>query len=226
MTNFFDADYVLTYAKTGPDEAAPHNISAFFVPAEAFDVDREWGTLGSWSVTSPRVRLEEVRVDDDQRIGEVGEAYVQRGRLHDGINVPARGVGIARAALEDTVAYVSEREQYHQPVGEFQGVRWGVAEMAERVETARLLTLRAAARADAGTDVSREFPMAKIRATEAAIDNANDAIRFLGGRGYTTDYHVERYLRDARLLTIAGGPNDVHRNSLADAVFDEYGDSS
>lgn len=222
VTNFFDADYVLTYAKTGPESEAPHNISAFFVPTEEFEVEAVWGTLGSWSVKSPRVRLDDVRVDDTRRVGDVGEAYVERGRVHTGVNVPARGVGIARAALEDTIAYVSEREQYERPIKEFQGVRWEIGEMAERVESARLLTLRAAARADAGADVTTEFPMAKINATEAAIDNANDAIRFLGGRGYTTEYHVERYLRDARLLTIAGGPNDVHRNSLADAVFDDY----
>ena len=222
VTNFFDADVVLTYAKTGPDAEAPHNVSAFLVPTDAFEVERDWGTLGAWSVKSPRVRLDDVRVADSRRIGAVGEAYVERGRVNTGVNVPARGVGIARAALEDTVDYVTGREQYGQRVGDFQGVRWGVAEMAERVDTARLLTLRAAALADEGADVSREFAMAKIHASEAAIDNANDAIRFLGGRGYTTAYHVERYLRDARLLTIAGGPNDVHRNTLADTVFEEH----
>lgn len=222
VTNYFDADYVLTYAKTGPDEATPHNISAFLVPADEFEVDETWGTLGARSVKSPRVRLDEVTVDNSYRIGDIGEAYVERGEMHNGVNVPARGVGIARAALDDTVRYVSEREQYHRRVKDFQGVRWGVGKMAERVDTAQLLTLRAAARADAGADVSREFAMAKINASEAAIDNANDAIRFLGGRGYTTAHHVERYLRDARLLPIAGGPNDVHRNSLADAVFDNH----
>ena len=219
VTNFLDADVVLTYAKTGPDEEAPQNVSAFLVPTDAFEVEEVWGTLGAWSVKSPRVRLDDVRVPDSRRVGAVGEAFVERGRIDTGVNVPARGVGIARAALEDTVEYVAEREQFGRRVGEFQGVRWGIAEMAERVDTARLLTLRAAALADEGADVSREFAMAKINATEAAIDNANDAVRFLGGRGYTTEYHVERYLRDARLLTIAGGPNDVHRNALADAVF-------
>lgn len=222
VTNFFDADYVLTYAKTGPDEEAPHNVSAFLVPTDEFDVEEVWGTLGAWSVKSPRVRLDDVRVPDSRRIGAVGEAYVERGQVNVGVNVPARGVGIARAALEDAIDYVTGREQYGRPVGDFQGVRWGIAEMAERVDAARLLTLRTAARADAGEDVSREFAMAKIHATEAAIDNANDAIRFLGGRGYTTEYHVERYLRDARLLTIAGGPNDIHRNALADAVFEHH----
>jgi len=95
--------------------------------------------------------------------------------------------------------------------------------MAQRADAARLLTLRAADRADRaerGDDASRELAMAKIHATEAAVANANDAMQLLGGKGYTTEHHVERYLRDARLLTIAGGPNEVHRNALADAVYE------
>ena len=219
VTNFERADYVLTYAKTGPDDDAPHNISAFLVPAEEFEVEEVWETLGARNVKSPRVRLDGARVADENRVGEEGEAYVQRGTIHNGVNVPARGVGIARAALEDTVAYTAEREQFDQPVGEFQGVRWRVGEMAQRADAARLLTLRAADRADSGADPTRELAMAKVYATEAAVDNANDAMQLHGGAGYTTEHHVERYLRDARLLTIAGGPNELHRNALGDAVY-------
>ena len=218
VTNFLDADLVLTYAKTGPDEEAPHNISAFLVPTEAFEVERVWETLGANSVKSPRVTLSGVRVPDDRMVGEEGEAYVQRGEVHTGVNVPARGVGIARAALEDTVEYTSSREQYGQRISEFQGVEWRLAEMAERVDTARLLTLRAADRADRGRDVTREFAMAKVNATQAAVDNANEAVQLHGGVGYTTEHHVERYLRDAKLLPLAGGPNEGHRDTLAEAV--------
>ena len=219
VTNYRDADVVLTYAKTGPDEAAPHNISAFLVPVEAFEIERAWDTLGAHSAQAIEVSLSDVRVADDQLVGEEGEGYVERGRVNAGINVPARGVGIARAALEDTVEYTSQREQYGQTISEFQGVEWTVGEMAERVDTARLLTLRAAERAERGEDVRREFSMAKINATQAAVDNANDALQLHGGIGYTTERHVERYLRDARLLTIAGGPNEGHKDTLARAVF-------
>lgn len=220
VTNFLDADYVLTYAKTGPDEDAPHNISAFLVPTDAFEVETVWETLGANSVKSPRVSLSNVRVPADRLVGDEGEGYVQRGEIHTGVNVPARGVGIARAALEDTVTYTSSREQYDQHISDFQGVGWTVGEMAERVDTARLLTLRAADRADRGHDVTREFSMAKINATQAAVDNANDALQLHGGIGYTTEHDVERYLRDAKLLTIAGGPNEGHKNTLANAVFE------
>ncbi len=222
LTNFRHADYVLTYAKTGPDEDQPHNISAFLVPTDAFTVEEVWDTLGARSVKSPRASLSGVRVPDSQRIGEVGEAYVQRGAVKTGVNVPARGVGIARAALDDTVAYTSEREQFDQSIGDFQGVRWEVGEMAQRVDTARLLTLRAADRADRGLDTAREFSMAKVHATEAAVENANTAMQLHGGIGYTTEKHVERYLRDARLLTLAGGPNEGHKDTLGEAVFEAH----
>jgi alkylation response protein AidB-like acyl-CoA dehydrogenase len=222
ITNFLHADSVLTYAKTGPDDDQPHNITAFLVPTAAFEVEELWDTLGARSVKSPRATLSDVRVADDERVGEVGEAYVQRGEVYTGVNVPARGVGIARAALDDTVAYTSEREQYDQSIADFQGVKWEVGEMARRVDTARLLTLRAADRADRGRDVAREFSMAKVHATQAAVENANTAMQLHGGVGYTTEKHVERYLRDARLLTLAGGPNEGHKDTLGEAVYEQY----
>ncbi|MFB6170870.1 MAG: acyl-CoA dehydrogenase family protein [Haloarculaceae archaeon] len=221
VTNFEHADVVLTYAKTGPEEEAPHNVSAFLVPADAFEVDHVWETLGARSVKSPKVTLSGVRVPDDALVGEVGEGYVQRGEVKTGVNVPARAVGIARAALEDTVAYASEREQWGAPIGRNQGIRWRVSEMATRVDAARLLTLRAADRADRGESRGRELSMAKVHATEAAVENTNDALQTHGGIGYTRSADVERYLRDARLLTIAGGPNELHRDSVAEAVLPE-----
>ena len=222
ITNFSHADYVLTYAKTGPDTDAPHNISAFLVPTADFAVETVWDTLGARTVKSPKASLSDVSIPDAQRIGEEGKAYVQRGDVYTSVNVPARGVGIAQAVLDETVEYTAEREQSDTPIADFQGVRWTVGEMAERVDTARLLTLRAADRADRGgssEDTRREFSMAKLNATQAAVDNASDALQLHGGVGYTTERHVERYLRDARLLTIAGGPNEGHRDTLADAVF-------
>ncbi len=219
VTNFFGADYVLTYAQTGPEDASPHNVTAFLIPADAFEVDHVWNTLGARALKSPRVTLSQARVSDDRRVGAVDEAAVERGTVYNGVNVPARAVGIARAALEDAVAYTADREQFDRPIGEFQGVGWRVAEMARRVESARLLTLRAADRADRGQDPSRELAMAKIDATEAAVEVTTEAVQLHGGVGYTVAADVERYLRDARLLTIAGGPNELHKNTLADAVY-------
>ncbi|WP_433630069.1 acyl-CoA dehydrogenase family protein [Halomicrococcus sp. NG-SE-24] len=222
ITNFLHADFVLTYAKTGSDDEAPHNISAFLVPTDEFEVAEVWDTLGANTVKSPKATLSDVHVPDHRVIGDVGEAYVQRGEIKTGVNVPARGVGIARAALDDTVEYTKQREQYDQTISDFQGVRWNVSKMAERVDTARLLTLRAADLADRGRDTTREFSMAKVHATQAAVDNANDAMQLHGGIGYTTKQHVERYLRDARLLTIAGGPNEGHKDTLGESIYEDH----
>ncbi|WP_436907735.1 acyl-CoA dehydrogenase family protein [Halosimplex marinum] len=216
VTNFRHADLVLTYARTGSGDG----VSAFLVPTEAFEVDEVWDTLGARPVKSPRVELSDARVPDDRLVGAEGEALTQRGEVHTGVNVPARGVGVARAALDDTVEYTSSREQHDRHISDFQGVRWRIGEMARRVDTARLLTLRAADRADRGRDVDREFAMAKVHATRAAVDNADEAVQLHGGMGYTTERHVERYLRDAKLLTIAGGPNEGHEDALAEAVIE------
>ena len=218
VTNFREADVVLTYATTGGEW--PRNVTAFLVDADAFTLDKEWDVFGARPVSTCRVTLDDVRVTEDRVVGTVGEGYVQRGAVANGVNVPARGVGIARAALESAVDHVSTREQHGGPLGDKQGVRWTVEEMARRVDTARLTTLRAADLADRDEDLSRAMPTAKITATDAAVDNANDAMQLLGGIGYTTERPVERYLRDAKLLPIAGGPNEGHRDALADAVFE------
>jgi alkylation response protein AidB-like acyl-CoA dehydrogenase len=222
ITNFDGADVVLTYAKTGADADAPHNVTAFLVPTDAFAVETVWETLGARTVKSPKATLTDVRVPDANRVGEVGEAYVGRGEVHTGVNVPARGVGIARACLDEAVAETSEREQFDGAIADFQGVRWDVAKMAERVDAARLLTAGAADAAERTGDAGRELGLAKIHATQAAVDNANDALQLHGGIGYTTERHVERHLRDARLLTIAGGPNEGHKDAVADAVYDRH----
>jgi alkylation response protein AidB-like acyl-CoA dehydrogenase len=217
VTNFANADVVLTYARTGGEW--PRGVTAFLVPAEAFDVETRWDTLGARGVETAAVAIDGVRVPETAVVGEVGEAMVQRGQLRTGINVPARAVGIAQAAFEDAREFAGQREQFGGPLTDKQGLRWQLAEMAERVDTSRLLVRRAASRADAGEDTARAASMAKVHATEAAVANANDAMQVHGGAGYVSDADVGRYLRDARLLTVAGGPNEVHRDSLADALL-------
>ncbi len=230
VTNYPEADVVLTYARTGPKDDWPHNVTAFLVPSEKFAVERVWETLGARCVETAAVSLSDVRVPDSAQVGKVGEAIVQRRQVHTGVNVPARAVGIARAALDDARDFARNREQFGGPLADKQGLRWTLAEMAQRVDAARLLTRRAARRADAlladsgeasaGSDLTRATSTAKVHATEAAVENANDAMQVHGGVGYTTEVEVERYLRDARLLTIAGGPNETHRDKLAAAVVD------
>ncbi len=194
-------------------------MTAFLIPADDLEIETAWDTLGARGVETAAVAIDGVRLPETAVLGEVGGGMVQRGQLRTGLNVPARAVGIAQAAFEDAREFASQREQFGGPLTDKQGLRWRLAEMAERVDTSRLLVRRAASRADAGEATARAASMAKIHAPEAAVANANDAMQVHGGAGYVADVDVGRYLRDARLLTVAGGPNEVHRDSLADALL-------
>jgi alkylation response protein AidB-like acyl-CoA dehydrogenase len=123
--------------------------------------------------------------------------------------------------LEDAIEYAQSRKIQGQPIAENQGIRWKIADMAMRTDQARLLTHRAADRIDRGDDTKGlETSMAKIASSEAAIENAHEAIQIHGGYGYTKEYSVERYLRDAQYTTIVEGPNEIHRNLIANRVID------
>ena len=225
ITNSPNADVVSILAKTGPAEDKYHNISAFLVPTDVdgLEVGEPWGTLGLNSVDSCDLYLDNIEVPAHHLIGEENEGFmhVVQGLNVGRVNVAARCVGLARAALEDSVAYANEREQFGQPIGEFQGIRWKVAEMALRTDMARLLTLRAADLADRDEEnKGLEASMAKLQASEAAVENALEGIQIHGGYGYTKEYNVERYLRDAKLLTIGEGTNEIQKNIIADRVMD------
>jgi alkylation response protein AidB-like acyl-CoA dehydrogenase len=131
------------------------------------------------------------------------------------IGIAAFSVGIARAALDASIRYARERRQFGHPIADFQAIQFKIAEMATRAEAARLLAWRAAAAADAGKPHTAEASMAKLFATEAAVEIALDAIQIHGGYGYVKEYPVERYLRDAKIGTIGEGTSEVQRLVIA-----------
>lgn len=224
ITNAPNADVITILAKTGPEAYRHHNISAFLVPTDSdgFEVGTAWDTLGLNSLESCDLYLDEVRVPESHLIGTENEGFqhVVAGLNVGRVNVAARCAGIARAAYEDSVAFAKERHQFGQPIAEFQGIRWKLAEMALRADIARLLTYRAADAAERGADRrGLEQSMAKFQASEAAVENALEAIQIHGGYGYTTEYDPERYLRDAKLLTIGEGTNEIQRNIIADRIL-------
>lgn len=224
ITNSPKADVVSIFAKTGPEEDRYHNISAFLVPTDAdgFEMGKKWDTLGLNSIDSCDLYLDNVRVPADHLIGEKDEGFmhVVQGLNVGRINVAARCSGIARASVEDAASYAMEREQFDQPIGEFQGIRWKIAEMELKADIAHLLTLRAADYVDRGLgNKGLEESIAKLYSSEAAVQNAREAIQIHGGNGYTKEYDAERYLRDAQLLTIGEGTNEIHRKIIADRVL-------
>jgi alkylation response protein AidB-like acyl-CoA dehydrogenase len=185
---------------------------------DGYAVPRKLGKLGYRGVDTVELLFDGVRVDADRLLGGVegrGIAQVLRGLELGRINVAARGVGVADAALQASLRYANVRETMGRPIGQHQAIQLKLADMACRVAAARLLTREAAAAFDEGRRCDLEAGMAKLVATEAALDNATDAMRIHGAYGYSTEDHIERYYRDAPLLCIGEGTNEIQRTVIA-----------
>jgi alkylation response protein AidB-like acyl-CoA dehydrogenase len=179
------------------------------------------GKLGMRSSDTAELILEGVEVPDSQRLGEVDHGFIDTMKILDKgrITIGALAVGLARGALEESVRYARERTAFGQPIGEFQGLRWMFADMKTETDAARLLVHRAAALADAGQPYSQEASMAKLFASEVATRACNKAVQIHGGYGYTREFPVERYLRDAKLCEIGEGTSEIQRSIIAREVF-------
>ena len=160
-----------------------------------------------------QVLFDEARIPLDQRIGEEGDGMkVALSALDSGrLGIAAVGTGIAQGAMAHAVAYARERKQFGQPIGEFQGLQFMLAELGAEVERARATYLHAARLKDAGRPFSRQASIAKLTASDAAMRVSTDAVQVLGGNGYTREYPVERYFRDAKVTQIFEGTNQIQR---------------
>jgi alkylation response protein AidB-like acyl-CoA dehydrogenase len=173
--------------------------------------------MGLWASDTVQLVLQDCRVSDADRIGEVGSAFghvravLDRGR----IGIGALAVGLGRAALEAATAYAKERTQFGKPLAEFQMIQWKLAQSRTELDAGRLLIHRAASLADAGRPFTRAASMGKLYATEAASRAANACLQVLGGYGYLRDYPVERIVRDTRLMEIGEGTSEIQRIVIA-----------
>jgi butyryl-CoA dehydrogenase len=198
-------------------------ISAFVVekePGPAFEgisVSNHVGKLGYKGVETVEMAYADHRIPAANLVGEAGRGLAQiLGVLEIGrINIAARAVGVARAALEASLSYAQQRVTFGKPIGEHQAIQLKLADMATRVEAARLLTRNAAERKAAGLRCDVEAGMAKLFASETALEVATEAMRIHGGVGYTTEFPVERYYRDAPLMVIGEGTNEIQRLVIA-----------
>jgi len=223
------SDFILTYAVTDPDaEPAYRGISGFIVekPRDTFDLDGLSGQpidkIGYRGWKTWEVNFDDVRIPADALVGdEEGQGFYQimeffeEGRVH----TAARAVGLARGALEDSLQYATEREQFDRPIGEFQAIRFKLADMATKIEAARALTLMVAEAVDRGEQAAAEAAMAKLFATDIAEEVTSEGIQIHGGYGYTTDFDVERYWRDARVTRIFEGTNEIQKRIIADELL-------
>ncbi len=214
VTNGAEADLCLIYARSEP-EAGARGLSAFLVEKSfpGLSVGKIEKKLGIRCSSTTEIVLDDCRVPQGNLLGERGQGgRIALATLDGGrIGIAAQALGIARACLEETAAYVQQRQQFGRAIGEFQAVRWALADMATRLEAARLLTHRAAAMRGEGLPCAREAAMAKLFASETAMWAAHKAVQLFGGYGYTQDYPVERYFRDAKITEIYEGTSEIQR---------------
>ncbi|RSN62200.1 acyl-CoA dehydrogenase [Streptomyces sp. WAC 04229] len=211
------ADFYTVMARTGED--GPRGITAFLVPGDAEGLsaavpEKKMGLKGS---PTAQIHLDGVRVSDDRRLGDEGQGFaIALSALDSGrLGIAACAVGVAQAALDEAVSYAAERRQFGKPISDFQGLRFMLADMATRIEAGRALYLTAARLRDAGRPFAKQAAMAKLYCTDAAMQVTTDAVQVLGGYGYTADFPAERYMREAKVLQIVEGTNQIQRMVIA-----------
>ncbi|MEV6582023.1 acyl-CoA dehydrogenase family protein [Streptomyces sp. NPDC051582] len=211
------ADFYTVLARTGGE--GPKGITAFLVPGDAEGLtaavpEKKMGMKGS---PTAQLHFDGVRVPDTRRIGEEGQGFtialaaLDAGRL----GIAACAIGVAQAALDEALTYALDRKQFGHPIADFQGLRFMLADMATKIEAGRALYLAAARLRDAGKPFSRQAAMAKLFCTDAAMAVTTDAVQVLGGYGYTADFPVERLMREAKVLQIVEGTNQIQRMVIA-----------
>ena len=213
ITNANVANSVLVKAVTDP-EAGYDGISTFIVDPESddgFEVTTVWDKMGLNCSPTCEIQLNDVRLPEDRLLGETGEGWTQTMKTLEGgrISIAALSTGLAQGAYEAAKEYAGEREQFGEPISTFDAVRDMVVDMHRKTERARLLTHKAATMYDAGEDVTRASALAKLDASEAAREVAEDAVQVHGGYGYTTDFPPQRFYRDAKLMEIGEGTSEI-----------------
>jgi len=215
------ADVFIVMARTSKEHKT-RGISTFLVEAnrKGLSIGKKEKKMGIRGSATCEVLFDDCRIPQANRIGEEGKGFgIALDTLDGGrIGIAAQGVGIARACLEDATAYAQQREQFGEAIINFQAVQWMLAEMSMRIDASRLLIHRAAWLRDNGKPCAAQAAMAKLYASETANRAAKDAVQIFGGNGYSKEYDVERYFRDARITEIYEGTSQVQRIVIARAL--------
>ena len=222
ITHGNSADVAVVIARTG-EPGKSRNASAFIVErgTPGLSKGRKENKLGMRASETSEMIFQDCRIPSENLIGEVGDGFVQALKVLDGgrISIAALGCGIAEGALNAAISYSIERHQFDQPISNFQGISFKLAEMATKVEAAKKLTFRAAELKNQGKSVSKESAMAKLYSSEIAVEVANDAVQIFGGYGYIKDYPAEKYFRDAKLCTIGEGTSEIQKLVIAREIL-------
>jgi butyryl-CoA dehydrogenase len=222
ITNSPQAGVAIVFAMTAPEQGHK-GISAFAVETSSpgWQVVRVEDKMGIHGAHSAQLSFSDLRVPRENLLVGEGEGFKVAMKTLDGgrIGIAAQAVGIGRAALEASLKYAQERTTFGRPISQHQAIQFKLADMAVEVDAARLLTLRAAALKDAGKPCTKESAMAKLFAAEAAMKAATEAVQIHGGYGYTREFKVERYFRDAKITEIYEGTSEVQRLVIAGQVL-------
>jgi alkylation response protein AidB-like acyl-CoA dehydrogenase len=219
------ADLVFVVART--EQTGSHDdVSIIGVPdpqdRDGFNVVRDIPCMEGDAVIESEIEYDDLRVPQEYLVGEEGRGfrYIMEALDLGRIGVAAQGVGITQGSLDASAEFADEREQFDQPIREFQGVSFKLADMKMNLEAARLLAYQAAARLDEGERVTQDAAIAKTFASDAAMEASTEAVQIHGSRGYSTDYPVERYMREAKGAQIYEGTNEVNRSVIAKHLYE------
>lgn len=222
ITHGKSCDVAVVIARTGEPRSSG-NSTAFIVEkgTAGFSGGKKENKLGMRASETAEMIFDNCRIPDANRMGEVGDGFRQSLKILDGgrISIAALGIGIARGAYEASVQYSKERHQFDQPISNFQGISFKLADMATEIEAAELLTLQAADKKMAGLPMTKEAAMAKYYSSEVAVKVSNDAVQVFGGYGYTKDFPVEKFYRDSKLCTIGEGTSEIQKIVIAREVL-------
>jgi alkylation response protein AidB-like acyl-CoA dehydrogenase len=221
ITNGSRAGTFVLFARTDPATAGARGVSCFVLDAEHVRITREEEKLGLNSSTTSDLAIEGARIGRDRLLHEEGRGFrVAMATLDGGrIGIAAQALGIAQAAYDVARAYAQEREQFGRRIGDFQAIQWKLADMSTEIDAARLLTYRAAWLKQEGRPHAAEGAKAKLYASEMARRQTAEAIQILGGYGYTKEFPVERYYRDAKVTEIYEGTSEIQRLVIARSIL-------
>lgn len=209
-------------ARTG-EAGDSRGMTAFIIEKDTpgFASGKKENKLGMRASETAELIFTDCKIHVSQMLGSEGEGFIQAMKVLDGgrISIAALSLGIAQGAYEAALAYSKERHQFNQPISKFQGIAFKLADMATKIEAAKLLTYRAGDLKNKGLDVTRESAMAKLFASEVAVEVANEGVQIFGGYGYTKDFPAEKYYRDAKLCTIGEGTSEIQKLVISRSIL-------
>lgn len=218
ITHAISGNIAVVIARTG-EKGDSHGMTAFVIEkgTPGFSGGKKENKLGMRASETAGLFFDNCRIPDSNRLGEIGDGFIQAMKILDGgrISIAALSLGIAKGALEASIKYAAEREQFGKPIAEFQGIAFKLADMATQIEAAEMLTYQAAYLKNNGMKVTKEGAMAKYYASEVAVRASTEAVQIFGGYGYTKDFPAEKFYRDSKLCTIGEGTSEIQKLVIA-----------